>query len=89
MTLPLIYTLQVVDKDIKRKIIYIVKNQNTNRKKVDEVIEYVKQYGGIAYARQKMEVYLQEAIDILHTYPDSPERQAMEELVNYVIDRKY
>jgi octaprenyl-diphosphate synthase len=89
MTLPLIYTLQVVDKDIKRKIIYIVKNQNTDRKKVNEVIAYVQQYGGIAYAAQKMAAYKQEALDILHSYPDTPARAAMEELVNYVIDRKY
>jgi octaprenyl-diphosphate synthase len=89
MTLPLIYTLQQVDKDIKRKIIYIVKNQNTNKKKVNEVIDYVKQYGGITYAHEKMTAYLKEAIDILHSFPDSPARQAMEELVHYAIDRKY
>ena len=89
MTLPLIYTLQVVEKEVRRKIIYIVKNQNTNKKKVNEVISYVQQSGGIAYAHEKMKQYQQEAINILHSYPDTPARQAMEELVNYVIDRKY
>ena len=89
MTLPLIYTLQVVEKEVRRKIIYIVKNQNTDRKKVNEVISYVQQSGGIAYAHEKMKQYQQEAINILHSYPDTPARQAMEELVNYVIDRKY
>ena len=89
MTLPLIYTLQKADQDVKRKIIYIVKNQNTNKKKVNEVIAYVKQYGGITYAQEKMEEYLKEALDILHSFPDTPARQAMEELVHYVIDRKY
>jgi len=87
--IPLIYTLQKADQDVKRKIIYIVKNQNTNKKKVNEVIAYVKQYGGITYAQEKMEEYLKEALDILHSFPDTPARQAMEELVHYVIDRKY
>lgn len=89
MTLPLIYTLQNVDTALKRKIIYIVKNNNTDRARVNEVIAYVKQYGGIEYAQQKMEAYRQEALELLHKYPDTPARQAMEELVNYAIKRKY
>lgn len=89
MTLPLIYTLQHADKEIKRKIIYIIKNENTNRARVNEVIGYVKAAGGIEYAQQKMNAYKQEAMDLLHTFQDTAARQAMEELVNYVIDRKY
>jgi octaprenyl-diphosphate synthase len=89
MTLPLIYTLHNANSEIRRKIIYIVKNKNTDKKSVNEVIEYVKQSGGIEYARQKMEQYQNDAIDLLHTYPDTPARRAMEELVNYVIERKY
>lgn len=89
MTLPLIYTLQHIDNQTKRKIIYIVKNQNTDRRKVNEVIEIVKKTGGIEYAVQKMKQYRDEAILLLKSYPDTPQSRAMEELVNYVIDRKY
>lgn len=89
MTLPLIYTLQQADKEIRRKIIYIVKNQNTNKAKVDEVIKYVKESGGIEYAYNKMIAYRDDAMQLLHQYPASRERDAMEELVNYVIDRRY
>jgi len=89
MTLPLIYTLQHADTATKRKIIYIVKNNSTDRNKVNEVIDYVQHSGGIEYAKKKMLEYKEEALKILHTYPETPARQAMEELVNYVIDRKY
>lgn len=89
MTLPLIYALSKADKADKRKIIYIIKNHNTERDKVNEVIAYVRKSGGIEYATQKMEQYQAEAIALLHKYPDTPARQAMEELVNYVIARKY
>lgn len=89
MTLPLIYTLQNVDEATKRKIIYIVKNESHKRDKVEEVIRLVNQSGGIDYARQKMEAYQQEALDILHTFPASEARDAMEELVAYVTKRKY
>lgn len=89
MTLPLIYTLNNADPATKRKITYIVKNNSTDRDKVNEVISMVQQSGGIAYAQQKMLQYKEEALQLLNKYPDTPARRAMEELVNYVIDRKY
>jgi octaprenyl-diphosphate synthase len=89
MTLPLIYTLQHADMPVKRRIIYTVKNNSTDKSKVNEVIRLVQQSGGIEYAQGKMTQYKEEAMQILHTFPPSPARDAMEELVNYVIDRKY
>jgi octaprenyl-diphosphate synthase len=56
---------------------------------VDEVINLVQNSGGITYATQKMHEYKEEALSLLHQYPDSPARQAMEDLVHYAIDRKY
>ncbi len=89
MTLPLIYTLQNVDEKTRRNIIYIVKNQSHKRDKVDEVIQLVQQYGGIEYAKQKMDEYQRDALNILHTFPASEARDAMEELVAYVTKRKH
>src|SRR5690606_20179626 len=89
MTLPLIYVLQHVDEKTRRNIIYIVKNQSHKRNKVEEVIEKVKASGGIEYAKAKMDAYQAEALDILRTFPPSPARDGMEELVAYVTKRKY
>ncbi len=89
MTLPLIYTLQRADEATKRKIIYIVKNQNKDKQKVNEVIELVKKSGGIEYAREKMLQYQKEAMEILYRFPESESRTAMEELVHYVTERRY
>ncbi len=89
MTLPLIYTLANADKATRRRIIYIVKNQSTERKKVDEVIALVVASGGIAYAAEKMHSYKNEALNMLRQYPATPARQAMEDLVHYAIDRNY
>lgn len=89
MTLPLIYTLQKVDASTKRAIIYIVKNQNKDKKKVQEVIDIVKKTGGIDYARQKMLDYQKEALAILQEFPASEARDAMEALVGYVTQRRY
>jgi octaprenyl-diphosphate synthase len=89
MTLPLIYTLQHADEATKRKIIYIVKNQNKDKAKVNEVIDMVKKSGGIEYAHGKMMQYQKEAMEILYQFPESPSRSAMEELVKYVTERRY
>ena len=88
MTLPLIYTLQIAPSDIKKKIIYTIKNENNNKQKVAEVMQLVNSYGGIKYAEQTMEQYKNKALDLLFTFPASEARDAMQELVNFTIDRK-
>jgi octaprenyl-diphosphate synthase len=89
LTLPLIYTLNTVDRSVARKIIYIVKNQNKDKEKVRFVIDLVKQSGGIDYSIKKMNDFKQEAMDILYQFPESLVRQELEDLVHYVTDRKY
>jgi octaprenyl-diphosphate synthase len=89
LTLPLIYTLNNIDKPTRRKIIYIVKHENNNRSKVDYVIQAVKDIGGIDYTVRRMQEYKTEALNILHTFPESDIRNGFEQLVNYVTDRKY
>ncbi len=89
MTLPLIHTLNTVDGATRRKIIYIVRNQSNDKAKVNEVIELVRQNGGIAYAQQKMMEYHEAAKHILEQFPESEAKEAMLELVAYVISRKH
>jgi len=89
LTLPLIYTLNNTDKETRRKIIYIVKNNNRDKEKVSWVIKQVEAAGGIAYAIEKMNAYKKTALDLLHQFPDNPYRQGLEDLVRYVTERKY
>ena len=89
LTLPLIYTLNNTDKATRRKIIYIVKNNNEDKKKVQWVIETVEKTGGIDYAKEKMNGFKLEALDLLHQFPESEVRQGLEDMVLFVTDRKY
>lgn len=89
LTLPLIYTLSNVDKKLRKEIIYIVKNKNKNKEKVNWVINKVKEAGGIDYAKEKMNSYKNEALTILREFPESPVREGLEDLVLFVTDRKY
>ncbi len=89
LTLPLIYTLNNIDKESRRKMIYIIKNENKKKDKVQFVINKVIEAGGITYAAEKMNFYKLEAMNILKEFPESEIRTGMEELVGYVTDRKY
>jgi octaprenyl-diphosphate synthase len=62
MTLPLIHALNCADKSKRNYIINIIKNENTDPKKIQEVTEFVINSPGIEYTRQKMYDYRNEAI---------------------------
>ena len=89
LTLPLIHILQKVSPSLRKQIINIVKNNNNDKAKVKFVIDHVQSYGGIEYATQKMIEYRDKAITILHSFPNSPTRDALEELVRYTTDRQF
>ncbi len=88
MTLPLIYALNHCTKKEKSWTINSIKNHNKDKKRVKEVIAFVKDKGGLDYAVTKMLQYRDEALELLSTYPDSEYKSALELMVNYVVDRK-
>ncbi len=87
MTLPLIYTMNNVDKATKNRIINTIKKHNQNPKRVQEVIDLVIQTGGIAYSEKKMFEYKDIALSIINEIPDSPAKKALIGLVEYSIYR--
>jgi octaprenyl-diphosphate synthase len=87
MTLPLIHVLHKSDKSTKRWIINTIKRYNTNKKKVKELVDYVKANGGLTYAQEALDKYRNNAIEILMTLDPSPARSSIEKLVSFVISR--
>jgi octaprenyl-diphosphate synthase len=88
MTLPLIYTLNNCSDKEKRWIINAIKNHNTDKVRVKELIQFVKSKGGLEYAVSIMKQYQNKALTILQKCPDSTYKDSLELMVNYVIDRK-
>lgn len=88
MTLPLIYVLNNCSKKERNWLINSVKNHNKDKNRVKEVIAFVKEKGGLDYAVQKMFEFKEEALRLLDAYPDSDYKNALELMVNYVVDRK-
>lgn len=88
MTLPLIRAVNTANSSDRRHIVNTVRRHSDNPKKVREVISFVLASDGITYAQNAMETYTREALELLDTFPDSPARQSLRELVNYTINRK-
>lgn len=88
MTLPLIYSLSIATGPDKRKIINIIKNQNTNDKAVAEVIAFVNASGGIEYAKNRMHDFQKESFDILSSFPESIFRKSLTDLVKFTTERE-
>jgi octaprenyl-diphosphate synthase len=87
MTLPLIHALSKATWLEKRRVIFNVKNNEGRRDRVQDVIEFVKKSGGLDYAIAVMKKYRDEALEILFTFPESPSRTSLEQLINYTIER--
>jgi octaprenyl-diphosphate synthase len=89
ITLPLIYTLNNVSASRKREMIYILKNKNQQKKYIAEIIEEVKQIGGMDYAISKMNEYRDRSLEILAPMPDNEYKKGLISLVHYTTERNY
>ena len=88
ITLPLIHALNNCSDKEKRWVINALKNHNTDKVRVKELIQFVKSKGGLEYAVSVMKQYQSKALAILQQYPDSIYKDSLELMVNFVIDRK-
>ncbi len=88
MTLPLIYALNNCSDAEKKWVINSVKNHNTDKKRVREVIKFVIDKQGLAYAEQKMFAFQKQALDLLIDFPDSAYKDSLVLMLNYVVERK-
>lgn len=87
MTLPLIYALANAPWSSRRKIISIVKNESDKPKKVKEVIEFVRQSGGIDHAKRVMADFHNKALALLVDFPESNYKTSLTQLVQFTIER--
>ncbi|MCD9562026.1 polyprenyl synthetase family protein [Tenacibaculum maritimum] len=88
MTLPLIYTLNTCLAKEKAWLINSVKKHNKDKRRVKEVIAFVKKNGGLEYTVQKMHDYKNKALTILENYPESTYKKSLQQMIDYVVERK-
>ncbi len=88
MTLPLIYVLNHASEKDKKWLINSIKNHNKDKKRVKEVIQFVKEHKGLEYASTIMHDYKNRALAILNNYPESEYKTSLLNMINYVVERK-
>ena len=86
-TLPLIYALHQAEPGVRKAMVRKIKNGKRSQRVVNEVVQFVKDQGGIEFATEKMLEYKSRAMDILHSFPDSPARDSLRNLVEFTVSR--
>ena len=89
LTLPLIYTLNELDKRKRKWLINSIKKHNKDKSRVKEIISLVKETGGLDYAIEKMNYFHKIALDDLKLLPDNEFKKSLTEMINYVIHRDF
>lgn len=88
MTLPLIHVLNKASEKDRKWLINSIKRHNKNQKRVQQIIQYVKDNGGIEYTKKVMHEYNAKALKVLDEFPDSEYKDSLITMVTYVIERK-
>ena len=89
LTLPLIYTLNEVEKNKRKWLIKSIKKHNKDKSRVKEIISLVKETGGLNYAIEKMNYFHKIALDDLKKFPDNEFKESLIDMINYVIERDF
>jgi octaprenyl-diphosphate synthase len=87
-TLPLIAALDRATAPERRRIRALVRKRTKSRAETAEVVRFVTEHGGAAYARARMEALAADAADGLAAFPGSDARDALVALCAYVVQRK-
>ena len=89
LTLPLIYTINKVERREKKWLINSLKKSKKNKALINQIISLVKETGGLDYAIEKMNMYHKLALDELETFDDCSYKESLIKMINYVIQRNY
>lgn len=86
-TLPLIHAFGNAPSSRRKNVLRQMKN-GVKRKDIDDIIRFVEEFGGIAYAVETAESYRNRAKEELNPLPDSEARTALLQLADFVVSRK-
>jgi octaprenyl-diphosphate synthase len=88
LTLPIICALQRASQEDRSRIEIIVRDTEVTEEDFETVLHLIKQYGGIAYTRERAQEHIDQAKGSLNTFQPSETRTLLEQLAEYVLARK-
>ncbi|HTO94089.1 MAG TPA: polyprenyl synthetase family protein [Bacteroidota bacterium] len=87
LTLPLIHALRTAPRGEGKDVLAMIRNGGKTMK-VQKVIEFVKDYGGLDYARTQAEHYAGQAKALLDGFPASPSKKSLIAFADFVVTRE-
>ena len=88
-TLPLIYAYTHASATEQNEIKKIYQNKDFSDENVKKVVDFAIGKGGIEYAEKRIIDFKIQAEKILENFEDNEAKKALENLLNYSIQRKY
>jgi octaprenyl-diphosphate synthase len=88
VTLPLISALRTMSPGARRRVDALFANPDPDDGLIAEVVEIVREEGGLEYARRRGEEFAQQAEEALNEVPESAYRASLGEAIGYVMDRR-
>jgi octaprenyl-diphosphate synthase len=88
ITLPLIFALKHCSNEERRFIQEIVATHPITKEKFFQVLEIINRYQGVQYTWTKAKEYVDRAKELLRFFPKSREREGLEALADYVLERR-
>jgi len=87
LTLPLIHALSKVEKSEVKRIKSLIKSGEAAKGAYKEVVSFVKENGGMDYARLKANEYAERACRSLDVLPESEAKTSLKDFIVFVLNR--
>jgi len=88
ITLPLLHALSNTPEKERRRVLQEVRRKNKSSAKIQELVDFVIEKGGMIAATEQMNRYRDQAISKIMEFPQTPARDSLVELVSYVTTRE-
>ena len=87
MTMPLLGALVNAGPDEDKRVRALVRDIVGHPEHRDEIVDFVKRNGGLEYASNRLDYYVNQAVEALNILPDSYEKELLVKLARYTANR--
>ena len=60
---------------------------NAHPQYADDIVDFVRQYDGIGYAKERLQAFSQKAVDTLGGLPDSQAKSYLADISEFIVSR--
>lgn len=87
MTMPLLGALVNAGPDEDKRVRALVRDIVGHPEHRDEIVDFVKRNGGLEYASNRLDYYVNQAVEALNALPESYEKELLVKLARYTANR--